>query len=318
MSKKVKKPTKSSYIGEFIKSTPSVLRYKMFKIVHKDNKIGKHKDITFEYSVSKIKEAIKSDEPFAAIRFGGTELSAINGYEKRKYHFKKDYSKGVYYSMKNNGGFFPTTKENLDNYGEFMLSILKDVDYLGITGLHMENYFYKHYASQAKPIQNWALDPLLGGWSHLLEGKKVLVISPFEEEILSQYEKRELLFPKESNILPKCELKTIKAVQTIGKEEDKRFDNWFKALDYMKMEILKVDFDIALVGAGAYGSPLCLFIKSLNKQAIQSGGATQLLFGIIGKRWENRNYVSKHINEHWIRPQNKPLGAEEVEDGCYW
>ena len=79
---------------------------------------------------------------------------------------------------------------------------------------------------------------------------------------------------------------TIKAVQTIAKETDERFSNWFEALDYMKVQILKHEFDIALVGAGAYGTPLCLFINSLNKQAIQSGGATQLLFGIIGKRWE--------------------------------
>ena len=148
--------------------------------------------------------------------------------------------------------------------------------------------FFRNFTYNAKPVQNWALDPLLGQWSHLLKGRKVLVISPFAEQIESQYKKRTLLFPNSPSMLPDFELITIKAVQTMAEQIDPRFGNWFEALDYMKVEILKHEFDVALVGAGAYGSPLCLYIKSLNKQAIQTGGATQLLFGIIGRRWENR------------------------------
>jgi hypothetical protein len=318
MAKKDKTPTKSDYFAEFIKSSPSVLGYKLFKRKPKDNKVGKIKNITLQDSIEILKNAIKSNKPFAAVRFGGTEISALNGYEKRRLGLKRKYSKKVIYSMKNNGGFFPTTPEQLDNYGEYMLHILGDTTILGITGLHMENYFFKNYTPNAIPIQNWAFDPILGGWSSLLEGKKVLVISPLADDIKKQYEKRELLFPKDSNILPKFDLKVIKAVQTIGEAEDDRFENWFEALDHMKMEVLKEDFDIALVGAGAYGTPLCLFINSLNKQAIQTGGATQLLFGIIGKRWETRNYVAKYINKDWIRPTEIPKGAENVENGCYW
>ena len=86
----------------------------------------------------------------------------------------------------------------------------------------------------------------------------------------------------------------------------------------MKMEIHTKDFDVALVGAGAYGTPLCLFIKSLGKQALQSGGATQLLFGIIGKRWEEREPIKSYLNEHWIRPSVQPEGYKNIEKGCYW
>ena len=180
----------------------------------------------------------------------------------------------------------------------------------------MEHYFYRNFAYNAQPVQNWALDPLLGQWSHLLKGRKILVISPFADQIEEQYKKRERLFPNNPGILPQFELITIKAVQTIADQDDSRFGNWFEALDYMKVEILKHDFDVALIGAGAYGTPLCLYVKSLNKQAIQTGGATQLLFGIIGKRWEQREYVKKHINKDWIRPKDKPTGYHTVEKGC--
>lgn len=314
------KPKRSrfSYLIDFIKSTPSVLKYKFFKIKPKTNKIGEIKQITLQEGSGVLFDLLRSNQPFAAIRFGAVELSCLNNYEKIRMKFVKTYKASVISSMKKNAGFYPTTPDNLTHYAKYMFNHLPETDVLGISGLHMENYFYRNFAYNAKPIQNWTLDPLIGQWSHLLKGKRVLVISPFAELIEEQYKNRQLLFPTNPAILPQFELLTIKAVQTIADSVDPRFGNWFEALDYMKVEILKLDFDIALVGAGAYGSPLCLYIKSLGKQAIQSGGATQLLFGIIGRRWEEREYVKKHINKDWKRPSDRPTGYQKVEKGCYW
>jgi len=313
-----RKRTRLSYISDFIKSAPAVLKYKFFRIKPKTDQIGGIKQITMHHSSGLIFDALKTNIPFAAIRFGAVELSCLNNFEKMKYGFSRSFKDSVVVSMKKNAGFFPTNQENLSYYSKYMFNHLPEADFLGISGVHMEHYFFRNFAYNAKPVQNWALDPLLGQWSHLLKGKKVLVISPFAEQIEEQYQKRKLLFPNNPNILPDFELITIKAVQTIAEQMDPRFSNWFEALDYMKVEILKHDFDVALVGAGAYGSPLCLYIKTLNKQAIQTGGATQLLFGIIGSRWENREYVKKHINKHWMRPKDKPTGYLNVEKGCYW
>lgn len=314
----MKNPSKLKYIIAFLKSAPSVLAYLLFKKKPRYDKIGKQKSITLQLSTNLISAKILSEKPFAAIRLGGSEISAINNYEKIRLGFANKYKAKVRYAMKNNAGFFPVTKDNLDHYGKLMLKELKQTDLIGISGLHMENYYYQNYINKAKIVQNWALDPLLGNWSHLLKGKKVLVISPLAKQIETQYaNSRKFLFNKDQ-ILPEFELTTIEAVQTIGDQLDPRFDNWFSALDYMKIQILKVDFDIALVGAGAYGTPLCLYIKSIGKQAIQTGGATQLLFGIIGKRWEDRQYVIEHKNNYWVKPNVKPKGFENVEKGCYW
>lgn len=313
--KKVKKHW--CYIKNFVRGTPRVLKYKFFKIIPPYDQIGKIKDITLEDSSAYIKKKLLSNEPFAMVRFGGSEISALNNYEKIKLGFKRKYKKKVKYAMKNNAGFFPATDEQLNFYGDYMKKALMDTDTLAISGLHMENYFFEMYTPLATPIQNWALDPLLGGWSPLLKGKRVLVISPFAKDIEIQYQKRELLFPN-SEILPEFTLTTIEAVQTSGDALDSRYKTWFDALDAMKMEILTKDFDVALVGAGAYGTPLCLFIKSLGKQALQSGGATQLLFGIIGKRWEEREPIKSYLNEHWIRPSVQPEGYKNIEKGCYW
>lgn len=313
-----RKRSRISYIIDFLKSAPTVLKYKLFRIKPKTDQIGEIKQITMQKSSGLIFDALKTNQPFAAIRFGAVELSCLNNFEKIRLGFATSFKESVVVSMKKNAGFFPTSQDNLSYYSKYMFNHLSEADILGISGIHMEHYFYRNFAYNAQPVQNWALDPLLGQWSHLLKGRKVLVISPFADQIEEQYKKRERLFPNNPGILPQFELITIKAVQTIADQDDSRFGNWFEALDYMKVEILKHDFDVALIGAGAYGTPLCLYVKSLNKQAIQTGGATQLLFGIIGKRWEQREYVKKHINKDWIRPKDKPTGYHTVEKGCYW
>ena len=93
----------------------------------------------------------------------------------------------------------------------------------------------------------------------------------------------------------------------------------------MCKDVSKLDFDIALIGCGAYGFPLGNFIfKKMKKTAIQLGGTVQVFFGIKGKRWEGQfdecDY-RKFFNNYWVRPSDEetPLDdAKNVENGCYW
>ena len=92
----------------------------------------------------------------------------------------------------------------------------------------------------------------------------------------------------------------------------------------MTNDISKLEFDIALLGCGGYGLPLCEFIKSkMNKSAIYIGGGLQLLFGVMGKRWESYPFWHKIIRENntkFIRPSNNEILKNNhlVEEGCYW
>ena len=84
----------------------------------------------------------------------------------------------------------------------------------------------------------------------------------------------------------------------------------------MKEQMQKIDFDIALIGAGAYGFPLGAYAKELGKKALHIGGMLQLYFGIRGKYYDQFNYH----NEYWTRPleEEKPQGFKKVEAGRYW
>lgn len=157
-------------------------------------------------------------------------------------------------------------------------------------------------------------------WTQALEGKKVLVIHPFKQTILQQIPKRHLLF-KNPKLAPNCEIKVIQAVQGIDVENaSKLYKDWYEGLQSMYNSIDQEDFDIAIIGAGAYGMFLTNYIKSKGKQAIYMAGATQLLFGIKGTRWDRYNFY----NEHWTNvlkeetPQNLNNFIKAEFNKAYW
>lgn len=158
-------------------------------------------------------------------------------------------------------------------------------------------------------------------WSSLLEGKNVLVIHPFTDTIKMQYEiHRDKIFPG-TNVLPKFKnLYLIKAVQSSAGAQTS-YETWFDALRYMEKEIDKFpDFDIALIGCGAYGMHLAAYCKWKGKIGLHLASYVQLLFGIYGKRWLEDARISPFINEYWVRPNEneKPKKFLNIEDGCYW
>jgi len=258
-----------------------------------------------EKSEKIICKKIESAKPFMLARYGSTEFKNIIG--------DKHFNLLQFYS-----GFFPDDKRLLKKFQEIYFESSKKIDVLAIWNYKM------HFLKKKKLIEKLPniefLIPLsaVGGsnhkWIKSLENKKILVVHPFKATIEHQKKKR-----KELGILPKFKkLEIVKAVQTLVGNKDKRFKNWFDALDWMKKEIEKKDFDIALIGCGAYGFPLAAYVKSLGKQAIHLGGGLQLLFGIKGKRWENSKEIK--FNEYWINPleEDKIKNYKKQEGGSYW
>ena len=285
------------------------------------NKCGSKQIISKEACNSKIFDAICNNRPYMVARYGSTEMLAICGFLDKKNHLKRNIPDSTIEQMERWSGFFPKEKELLECFCEMMIEQSINADLLGIWN-QMDVFMVERYAKNASICKLSAIEPWYtpsGPWTAALKGKKVLVIHPFSETILNQYKKRELIFPG-TEILPLFELYTIKAVQTLAGEPDKRFSNWFEALDWMFDEAMKVNFDVAILGCGAYGFPLAARLKREGKIAIHMGGAVQLLFGIKGKRWDNHPVISKFYNDNWVRPNSseKPKGASKVESVCYW
>ena len=265
-----------------------------------------------------IGEMISKGMPFVASRFGSTELSVILRREAHKNHrFYKNNDANLCALS----GFFPNDEKLMDQFASEMLNVVGEIDLLGTWYSSLEEYIVAEYMPKTKLTHLVALEPYayVDPWSKQLEHKKILVIHPFEESIIQQYARREKIY-RNPDILPEFELQTIKAVQTIAGARDDRFTTWFDALEYMKQEIYKKDFDIAIIGCGAYGMPLAVEVKRMGKQAIHMGGATQILFGIKGARWDNNPDFAKMYNDYWIRPNQAEQckNSSVVENSCYW
>ena len=311
-------------------------------------KLFKPKSTTYDRGITdpdkaseQIYNLLASGKPCMIARYGAFELASVINYlgVKNAQHSCLKYISGkspqwwwnkrLMKFMQSNAGFFPSTEENLMKFGEMMVEDSKQLDILG-SWLPDEKTMITSFNLNLTKVTLLALEPYWSKnpWSRILEGKKVLVIHPFASLIEQQYkEKRELLFD-DKQVLPKFDLKTIKAVQSLS--GDCEYSDWFEALDSMKKQMDATDYDIVLLGCGAYGFPLAAHAKRMGKQAVHLGGALQLLFGIRGKRWDDPNYGIQEFgkqntyktlfNDSWVYPSASyiPSKAKQVEGGCYW
>jgi hypothetical protein len=277
-----------------------------------------------------LRTAIESGSPTMITRFGITEVSCLISYQdlylrpKHWYDFLrfilvqscayKNFDPKVIHEMQVLSGFFPSNTKTLCRFAKLILEeTVPQIDVLITICKDFEQNLAEYL--KGKTICNGAFSfDDSDYWGKALKGKRVLVIHPFEATIREQYTKREKLF-KDPNTLPDFELLTLKAVQGLA-DSKVDFNDWFQALDWMNSEIDRMNFDVAIIGAGAYGMPLAAHVKKKGKVAIHLGGLTQLLFGIKGARFDDLGCY----NEHWIRPLacDHPAGVQKIENGCYW
>jgi hypothetical protein len=289
-----------------------------------------HAEYAYQEASDLIKKTLEKNKPCMIARFGSGELNCVSQYRNANLGSEKymRYILGEIDSYRIhqpnfqqaffNAGIFPVSDSTLIRFAELMLKDMREVDILG--SWVKEEKLFKSELEQAKRIRLPDIEPYYHSypWSACLKDKDVLVIHPFADTINQQYKKREYLFT-DSDVLPEFNLKTIKAVQSIaGQETD--FADWFEALDHMKNQISQTSFDVAIIGCGAYGFPLAAHVKRIGKKAVHIGGATQILFGIKGARWNNHEFISSLYNEYWTTPSKEetPLKHKDIEGGCYW
>lgn len=264
-----------------------------------------------------IKKIIETGKASMIARCGATEMRCVG-----EYISTGTFSDKIRKEIQELSGVFPATDSILKEFCDYYMECTAQADLLALWGVGAENSVVKTKCKRkTEYCRLEALEPYYfeEPWSEALRGKKVLVVHPFTESIKRQYENREKLFADEKVLPEFASLTCVKAVQSIAGEKTE-FDTWFDALNFMKEQIAKADFDVAIIGAGAYSLPLAAYVKELGKISVQMSGSTQILFGIKGKRWDNIPEVSKHFNEYWVKPSDEetPKHSKKVEGGSYW
>lgn len=281
-----------------------------------------------------IAEAISSGNPVLISRFGSIELDSMMLWERlSKWGFNEKaqwaYRTGYwpkwransFAKLASNAGFFPADDaESVGRFCELYSLAASEIDLLG-SWRNGES----HYLPQKPAVTRLGnLEPFLAEnpWTSELRGKRVLVVHPFSASIKKQYLNRRQLF-SHPEFLPEFELITLKTPYTFngpGVALMPQDQNWFSVLENMFGQLETLSFDVAIIGAGAYGLPLGEFAKRLGSTVIHLGGATQLLFGIWGRRWDSSPSHQGLRNANWVRPaaDEVPPAAERIEKGVYW
>lgn len=329
---------------KIIEITVKVLR-KSYRVLFNKRFINPICEFNRQSANDQIYSLLMDDRPCMIARFGSTELIAINNYlciNSNKHYFGKIlnyilgnthlpwWEKGNFRYMDVFSGVFPATEDTMNRFSKRYLDDIPLIDALGSW-----QYFEK-FMPLKKDLVNLHLETLYPffvekPWTRALKGKKILIVHPFDETIKRQYKNKIVLF-ENSDILPDFDLISFKAVQSAAGIKPS-FSDWFKALAFMEDKISKIDFDICILGCGAYGLPLAAHVKRMGKKSFHIGGGLQLLFGIKGKRWDNPDYLKLYgipelatesyfslYNDNWIRPLpvDTPSSAEKLDGATYW
>ncbi|MFA4943134.1 MAG: hypothetical protein WC789_00345 [Lentisphaeria bacterium] len=272
-----------------------------------------------------IAAVIRDRTPAAIGKLGSTELQTLRGYLRYRNSADCDPRTAHYRRiLLEFSGVYPDDYETFRRWGDYWAGeVLPAMTHIGAWFNLNESWIVRRYAKNARVFHSYGLEPYIfpNPWSAELAGKKVVVVSPFSASIRQQYPRRADIWARQPDVLPEFELHTVQC-PTYPHLAKPEFPDWFASLEDMKRRIEATGFDVLLVGAGAYSLPLCVHAKSLGKVGIHLGGNTQLMFGILGKRWlvPNASIDHRFFNDAWIYPlaEDTPENCVKVEGGCYW
>lgn len=277
-----------------------------------------------------VKLLLSNDSPFAVSRPGGTESEGLQFFLQHRLNplaasFRNQYPKWFRKAGPELSGITYSNAKDLDDFcSEYLLGILQ-ADALGF-GSYAPGALGMVGAQAHRGVPIFPIDflePLQAlrqdqrPWTRALASKRVLVIHPFAETIRSQFAKRQQITGVK-DFLPEFGLQTeIPPVTFAGVGSTRP---WLSHYQELEQNVVARDFDVALIGAGAFGLPLAGAIKRSGRQAIHLGGSLQLLFGITGRRWDGHPLLEGFADRTWVRPlfQETPEGATLVEQGAYW
>ena len=314
----------SSFHGKLCVSKAKVSTERSRNILHNNGLIIQGSD--------SLGEMIRKKVPFFVGRIGSVEADLVNQYSLSK---KKSRHKNLFANLRLrkeawiSAGIWPPTKKQIKFFTKNYVRAMKDLTCVAAwdqESLSVEKSILIEFCPDAYKIPLGSLDSVLVGylhgssWTLELENLNVLVISMFATEIENQIARNKPLHSIQ--IIPKFNLYTVKPPQTNGIT----FTNgtYKKNLERFRLLVMSElrlhNIDVVLVSAGAYGLPICETIYKSGRSVIYVGGCLQLMFGILGNRWEGKPEILKMANQNWIRPdkKSKPKGAALIEGSCYW
>jgi len=277
-----------------------------------------------------IKRLLEYNQPFFIGRIAGVELKVahlhLKGISTTAMEYREERTR-----LETNAGIYANTDSSVQEYVKQLLeaydhcTVIAEWERTGkvfsFTGMGQDLVVAR--TPHIPKINALALEPYYvadpNSWMSALQGKRILVIHPFVQTMKRQVPHFHQLFPGRQ-WFNACTFQFLAPPFTLagnheGKDWQEHLQHFLQTLDQCN------EFDVALVAAGGYGMMISDYIfTKKNKSVLYIGGALQLFFGIIGKRWFDNKAILALVNDEWVRPgqTERPAHFTQVEKGCYW
>jgi hypothetical protein len=218
-----------------------------------------------------------------------------------------------------NAGIRPRNRVSYRAFGRLLLTAIQHLDLMGV----VKTLYEAALLQQVKTIPLFAGLESLGPtfqfkatWMNALDGKTVLVVSPFIDSYQKQLGRLREVWPAWEKI-PNFTIKGVKFPYLI---DDDCPVSWWEVYRDIASVIRAGDYDVALFGCGGLGLPLAAMTRQAGKIGIHLGAHLQLLFGVYGQRFLDYEWHKYWINDSWVRPEPHeiPRSSGRVERGAYW
>jgi len=297
----------------------------------------KDNDILYSYIESKL----ATGERFIIPRIAGHENNyAFIGYLLRTQKGSlspeiNNYLQSTFAVMKRNAGIKISNLNSVAKYSLLYLKAFENCDIFGgweawghyIDHIQQSHDFMMSVFSKKETFWAYAFDIFHYIYSRpftqALRGKRILIVSCFTESIALKVPFRKTIYDG-VDLFPDCEFLYIQPPITNGNNPSREFDEELDTF-FRRLDVLKDDYDVALLSCGGYGNLVANYIfENHYKSAIYVGGVLQMYFGIYGGRWmeERKDVLRLYMNANWSRPSSVERalvsGCETIENGCYW
>jgi hypothetical protein len=282
---------------------------------------------------------IHQGKVFSAGKLGTSELNALWFYIcYREQAVKSSYPQIIMTHMTVNAGLFPATDQALDAWADHMLKqVLPTIDIIAEwTKTDHERLVLNMVAPYSIRVPLRSLEPyyeadIADRWTYnILDHTTVAVISPFAKTIQEQWQHQHKIWPNTPVWPSTLTIIPIQCGYSPSLQSNSSAPNawpieiqkagWDAAVHSMVGAAAASGSTLAIVGAGCLSLPIVAGLKAKGITAIHMGGATQILFGIKGRRWLSHEIISRLFNDAWVFPSANevPDRAGRVEGSCYW
>jgi len=286
--------------------------------------------MALEANASKLCELFQTNEPFLVGRNGTIELEVLDTYINNRMFSQRSLE-----ILEKNAGVFPCDGEYAEQWCKDYIKALANSVMIAEGWYEPLKDVEKYMLDVINPsrtslllrnLEPYYVKPELR-WTQYLAGKRVAIINSFAHTCEEQTYLSKAIWPEDTeSLLPESTIwlpiqTYYSPIVALGSAEwPSHIRNYKDAVEYIVKKTLKEDAEVAIIGCGGLGMLIGHELKKCGLQCIVLGGATPLLFGIRGKRWNNHAIISKFFNDAWVVPPNscKPNGYKAIEGGCYW